>query len=271
MNENLERLRMIAEEVGQPTMRWAALYSASVRAHLAGDIERAEALALEAAGLGHHTGQTDALMIVGVQLFAVRHEQGRLDELVDIIAQRAAENPGVPTLQGTLAFTYSELGRIEEAAAIFEPVARDDFAALPFDVAWMPGLSRYAEVAARLGAVDAAASIYEKLLPYRDQFVTSVVTVNGSVERILGVLAATREQWDTADQHFSAATKVHERLGAPLFLARTSMNWGRSLAARGDVEAARDRLERAAELARAHGGAAIEREASGLLVGQASA
>src|SRR5205807_2121282 len=127
-------------------------------------------------------------MIVGVQLFAVRHEQGRLDELVDIVAQRAAENPGIPTLQGTLAFTYSELGRIEDAAAIFERAARDDFAALPFDIAWTPGIARYAEVTAR-----------------------------------------------------------------------------------GDGEGARDLLERAAERARGHGGAAIEREAEGLLAGRVSA
>src|SRR5205807_2350119 len=177
-------------------------------------------------------------MIVGVQLFAVRHEQGRLDELVDIISQRAAENPGVPTLQGTLAFTYSELGRSEDAVAIFEPAARDNFAALPFDIAWIPGIARYAEVAAHLGAVEAAASLYDKLLPYRDQIVTSVLTVNGSVERILGVLAATLERWDAAHEHFSLAAEVHERIGAPLFLARTWMNWGRALTARGDQEGA---------------------------------
>jgi len=271
MDLNLQRLQTVSEDVGQPTMRWASLYNGSVRAHLAGDLARAEALALESGGLGHETGQTDALMIVGVQLFAVRHEQGRLDELVDIIAQRAAENPGVPTLQGTLAFTYSELGRIDDAAAIFEPVAQDDFAVLPFDVAWIPGMSRYAEVAARLGAVDAAVSIYDKLVPYRDQIVSSVLTVNGSVERILGVLAATLERWELADRHFAAASEVHERIAAPLFLARTWMNWGRALTSRGDEERGRDRLERAAELARQHDGAAIEREAAGLLAGQVSA
>jgi len=142
---------------------------------------------------------------------------------------------------------------------------------LPFDVAWIPGMARYAEVAARLGAADAAASIYEKLLPYRDQIVTSVLTVNGSVERLLGVLAATLERWEPADRHFAAASEVHDRIGAPLFLARTCMNWGRALAARGDEERGRDRLERAVELARRHGGAAIEREAAGLLAGHVSA
>ena len=271
LERSIERMNVIAEEVGQPFMKWASLYIASTGAHFAGDLEKAETLALQAAGLGHETGQADALMIVGVQLFAVRHEQGRLDELVDIIAQRAAENPGVPTLQGTLAFTYSELGRLDEAAAIFDAAARDDFTVLPFDAAWMPGLSRYGEVAARLGAREAAASLYDKLAPYRDQVVTSIFTVNGSVERILGVLATTLERWEAADEHFAAAASVHERVGAPLFLARTWMNWGRSYALRGDAERSRELFERAVELAGAHGGAAIVREAEELLAGRVQA
>jgi len=67
------------------------------------------------------------------------------------------------------------------------------------------------------------------------------------------------------------AAEVHERIGAPLFLARTWMNWGQGLTARGDGKGARDLLERAAERARAHGGAAIEREAEDLLAGRVSA
>ena len=98
-----------------------------------------------------------------------------------------------------------------------------------------------------------------------------LLTVNGSVERILGVLAATLERWELADRHFAAASEVHERIAAPLFLARTWMNWGRALTSRGDEERGRDRLERAAELARRHDGAAIERETAGLLAGQVSA
>jgi class 3 adenylate cyclase/tetratricopeptide (TPR) repeat protein len=266
MERSFDRLRHIGEEVGQPIMRWASLYYGSLRAHLAGDLDAAEARALEAAGLGHETGQADALMIVGVQLLTVRHEQGRLDELVDIVAQRAAENPGIPTLQGTLAFAYSELGRLDEAAAIFDDAASRDFTDLPFDVAWAPGISRYSEVAARLGASGPAASLYDKLLPYRDQIVTSVLTVNGSVERILGVLAATTGRLDAAERHLAAAADVHETLGAPLFLARTWLNWGRAVQP-ADPERARDLLNRAAALADAHGGAAITREAEGLLAG----
>ncbi len=97
---------------------------------------------------------------------------------------------------------------------------------------------------------------------------TSVFTVTGSVERTLGVLAATLERWEDAEQHFAAAAEIHERLGAKLFLARTWLNWGGALLARGeeaDSERALDLIERATELAREHGSGAIVRDAEALI------
>jgi class 3 adenylate cyclase/tetratricopeptide (TPR) repeat protein len=262
------RSHYIAEEVGQPALRWPPAYYKSSQHQFYGQLEEAEAATLAAAGIGHESGQADAMMIVGVQLFAIRYEQDRLSELVDIVAQRVAESPGLPTLQATLAFTYSELGRLEEAKAIFDKAAADDFASLPFDVGWINGLARYAELAARLKATGPAAVIYDKLLPYRDHIVTSIFTVSGSVERTLGILAAALERWDVAEQHFSAAAEIHERLGAKLFLARTWTNWAGVLLARGgndDSERAHELLHRAVELAGLHGGAAVERDAEALL------
>lgn len=268
LDRSLAKGEAISIELGQPALRWALTYYASVRHMFAGELEAAEAATLRAAGLGHESGQADALMIIGVQLFAIRHEQGRLDELIGLLEQRVAENPGLPTLQATLAFAYTELGRNEEAEAILDRAAADDFASLPFDVGWISGMARYAEVAARLGARPAAAAIYGQLLPYRERIVTSIFTVGGSMERVLGLLAATLERSDQAEAHFAAAAAVHERTGARLFLARTWMNWGRALLARdqaGDSDRALGLLTDAHQLAVQLGGGAVEREAEGLL------
>jgi len=84
----------------------------------------------------------------------------------------------------------------------------------------------------------------------------------------LALQAAAVGRWDTAEQHFAAAAEIHERLGAKLFLARTWMNWGSALLARGeasDAQRGRQLLQRAAELARHHGGGAVERDAEALL------
>jgi class 3 adenylate cyclase/tetratricopeptide (TPR) repeat protein len=268
MDRSLARAGEINAQIGQPVLSWLISYNDSARQHFYGQLEQAEALALQAAGIGHESGQADALMIVGVQLFAIRAEQGRLEELIAILEQRVAETPGLPTLQATLGFAYSELGRHEEAKAIFDRAVADEFASLPFDIGWINGMARYAEIAARLGAAAPATVIYDKLLPYRDQIVTSVFTVTGSVERTLGVLAATLERWEQAEQHFAAAAEYHERVGAKLFLARTWLNWGGAILARGeaaDSERGRELIGRAAELAREHGSGAIVRDAEALI------
>ncbi len=268
MDRALTRAREFANQIGQPALHWLNAYLGSSREQFDGRLEAAEALALQAAGLGHESGQADALMIVGVQLFTIRTEQGRLDELIGLLEQRVAESPGLPALQATLAFAYSELGRMDEAKAIFDRAAATDFSSLPFDIGWISGMARYAEIAARLRATAPAASIYDRLLPYRDQIVNSAITVVGSVERTLGVLAATLERWEDAEQHFAAAAELHERVGAKLFLARTWLNHGRMLLDRGqesDRERGVGQVQRAAELARELGGGAIVRDAEALI------
>jgi class 3 adenylate cyclase/tetratricopeptide (TPR) repeat protein len=272
MDRALTHARQLADQIGQPALHWLNAYIGSVREQFHGRLEAAEALALQSAGIGHESGQADALMIVGVQLFAIRAEQGRLNELIEILEQRVAETPGLPTLQATLAFAYSELGRMDEAKAIFDRAAAADFASLPFDIGWINGMARYAEIAARLGASGPAAVIYDRLLPYRDQIVNSAVTVSGSVERTLGLLAATLERWEEAEQHFAAAAEYHERVDAKLFLARTWLNWGGAVLARGqagDAERGRELIERAAGLAREQGGGAIVRDAEALIANHA--
>lgn len=94
----------------------------------------------------------------------------------------------------------------------------------------------------------------------------SVQTVAILISDLVG--STQLERWDQAEAHFAAATAVHERTGARLLLARTWMNWGRALHARGQADD-RDRalglLTDAHQLAAQLGGSAVEREAEGLL------
>jgi hypothetical protein len=68
----------------------------------------------------------------------------------------------------------------------------------------------------------------------------------------LGRLATTLERYEQAEGHFVAAADIEERLGAPLFLARTHASWAHALIARGqpeDLERAQQVLEQAEEAA----------------------
>jgi hypothetical protein len=58
-----------------------------------------------------------------VQLFAIRREQGRLEEMVAATQAFVAQFPAVPAWRAGLAYQYAELGRTEEARREFEVVA----------------------------------------------------------------------------------------------------------------------------------------------------
>jgi tetratricopeptide (TPR) repeat protein len=197
----------------------------------------------------------------------VRAEQGRLGEIVEIYEERVRENPGLPMLQAVVAFYHSELDRLDEARAALDAAAPNDFAVLPHDVLRPMALSRYGQIAFRTGAAAHAETLYDLLYPYRDHLINSFVTVFGSGHMILGLLATGLDRYDSAEQHFGEAVSLHERIGAPLLLARTWLYWAHMLMRRAqpsDAAHARSLLEKAESHARTHGGVAIEREAQAL-------
>ena len=76
--------------------------------------------------------------------------------------------------------------------------------------------------------------------------------MHGGVARIAAELAALLER-DDAGALFALAETVHERLEAPALLARTHVGWACWLWRRGEVERAREQLERARAAAAACG------------------
>ncbi len=81
--------------------------------------------------------------------------------------------------------------------------------------------------------------VAELLAPWRDQFAFTGITCDGSVARPLGVALATAGRFDEADEAFVQAVAIHERIDAPIELARTQVNWARMLASRGQPGDAR--------------------------------
>jgi hypothetical protein len=92
-------------------------------------------------------------------------------------------------------------------------------------------------VTARLEDVTAARALYPALLPYAEQNVSmnmeQPVVCFGSVAFYLGMLATVTSSWSEAEQHFEAAIRAHERLGAGPLLARTRVEYARMLLRRG--------------------------------------
>jgi hypothetical protein len=224
---------------------------------LEGRFAEVEALATQAIALYRDRQSGNAVQYYGVQLLALRREQGRLDEMVDATAGFAAAYPAVPTWRATLAWVDAQLGHDDEARIELERLAVGEFENLPRDMFWLVCLWLLADVVTHLGDAPRAERLYALLLPYRDRCVTCLAAFcAGSLERSLGNLAAVLGRWDAAAAHFDAATAVNERIGARPWVAHGEHDHARMLLARGragDRAAAVERLRRAESAARALG------------------
>jgi tetratricopeptide (TPR) repeat protein len=213
-----------------------------------GRFEAAEALIEEALALGERAQSWNAIVSHRLQLFVLRWEQGRLAELDDEVRDWANEyRASYLVWRCVLAELDAELGREGKARATFEELAASDFTDLPFNDEWLLGMALLTQTCAFLGDSRRAAVLYERLLPFAETNVVSYIDVTlGSVQRSLGVLAATMHRFDEATQHFDAALQMNERMGARPWVAHTRHDHAAMLRDRG---APGDR-EKAVELAR---------------------
>src|SRR5207302_10466620 len=110
-----------------------------------------------------------ASLIGGGQLFQLRWDQGRLEELEAPVGRAVQLYPLVLSLRCNLAFLYAETGREDESRKIFDELAVDGFGELvgqggaTISVCWL------AEACALLEDAPRAATLYELLLPYARQ------------------------------------------------------------------------------------------------------
>jgi hypothetical protein len=258
----------LADAVRQPVMRWIALWCRSWRSYLAGRLDEAESLTEQGFDIANESGQPDAIVVYAAQLCEIRAMQGRVDEIVELLEQAVDENPGVPSFAAMLANVYSQDDADANARALLDRAAGGAFANLPHDFLWLVGMTNYAETATHLRDADAAAVLYERLKPWAEHVAYNCVHVKGSVEHYLGLLAATRGEHDCAITHFTAAAAVHERMEAPLFLARTQLGLAESLIERGaalDAARAGEMLELATTAAAELGASTLERRSREML------
>jgi hypothetical protein len=106
-------------------------------------------------------------------------------------------------------------------------------------------MSAWGLVARQLGEREAMAVTYDLMLPYADQVVVSAGMVYGAASHHLGLLAATLGRLDAADGHFTRAVETHAAMAAPVWLARSRLEWTATLLRR----RAGDDVGRAAQLA----------------------
>jgi hypothetical protein len=234
--------RALADELKQPSQQW---YSAVMRtewALLRGAFSEGEQLAEEALRLGRRAQSWDADFAYRIALFVLRREQGRLQEIEELIRLSLDEHAGYRSFPALVPLLEWELGREDEARRSFDELAAADLAKLPRDSEWLFSLSVLAETAARLEDSDRAAILHQLLHPYaRLNASNSGAASVGSVARYVALLAATTSSWEDSARHFEDALDANANMRARPWLAHTQRDYAGMLITRnapGDSEKA---------------------------------
>ncbi len=235
------------------------------------DLAAAEHLAQRAFQIGQEAGEPDAILIYGIQLSFALRAQGRGQEIIAVLEERASASPGIVALRAGLAWTLCWLDRRAEAAAILREAASDRFEHILPGGGELTALVLFGDVAVQTGDSNAAAILHELIEPWADQIAWNGATGYGHARMYVGLLAAVLGKHEQADQHLAFACEFQEANDLPLWAARAHLGWAEALTVRGDSAGAREHAARALELAREHGYGLFEERAAALVAPKSAA
>jgi DNA-binding CsgD family transcriptional regulator/tetratricopeptide (TPR) repeat protein len=177
------------------------------------EVERLTAALLE---LETDVRGLDAAGVHGGTMFALRREQGRLEEVRPALQLFIKLNPAGVWRPG-LALLYAELDMRDEARGEFEGLAEDEFSAIKRDGLYTTTIVHVADVCSYLGDRERAAVLYRMLEPYEGLNITLGIghVYQGPISRYMGTLATTMERWADAERHFTDALDMARRMSSP--------------------------------------------------------
>ena len=243
----------LAARVRQPFQLHVAEHYGSTLALCVGKLDEAEAAARRSQEWSRLLTGRPASGIYGIQMFGVRREQGRLNELAGAVRALAGSDHAPSVWRPGFAALLAELGMEDEARRQLERVRRDGFDPLRPSL-WVASLTYLADASAIVGDAALAALVYPEMAPLSggNVVVGHGVTCYGAADRFLGLLATTLGDFDRAVAHFEQAMTINRRMGARTWLAHTMFGYGRTLLMRrgsGDGRHASELLSEAAALA----------------------
>lgn len=220
---DLEVAEREARELRLPLLVWGATFPKVAIALLDGRFAEAERLATQALEAGEHTEFVAVEMNYVGQLMAIRRQQGRFEDL-EALVRRHSEEFAWEADDGrwvSRALVLAEMGNKDDARAVFDRCA--DAALAAFRAVGLRALSFLSDVCWLLDDRERAAAVHDALLPYPGHHVLDGIAAYslGSSDRNLAKTATVLERWDEAEEHFEAAQRFHEQIGARVWAAHT--------------------------------------------------
>ena len=237
----IEAYARLANVVRQPLYAWYVPLWRAMRALMRADFDACARLLVEAAELGAQAHSDNATMLTeSLRWYLMRDAGDREGGLA--ILDKLDPYTAVFGVQFRVAATLmlADAGRTEEVRTRLDADAVA-IRTMPVDSEWLSSLGQLAQVIARIGGHPLAEWAYGALLPHRDLFGVEGIGAAwwGSVERPLGLLAASLGRTQEAVEHFDAAVAANKGAGCPLYVAVTLRDAGLAL---GDQERLADAL-----------------------------
>jgi DNA-binding CsgD family transcriptional regulator/tetratricopeptide (TPR) repeat protein len=202
----------------------------------AGRFEEAEHAAQRAHALGDSSESVYDAGVYGLQMFAIRREQGRLDEVLPLMRVLSARPDGQGVWRPGLTVLYAELGMFDESRRELEALAPGNFASVPRDSVWPACLTFLAEACIACGTQAYARTLLRELDLYAGQNLMVAMTICfGPADRLRGGLAHLLGLHDRAESYFHAAMELADRSGSPVWRAQVQRDWAALAATRGDM------------------------------------
>jgi len=239
--QSLAEVERLAGELRQPFYMYNARQGRTMFAVMRGAPD-AEAEAFATFELGMAAGQPDAAEGFGAQIYVLRHYQGRLAELIDVLRANAEAQPHMAAWRAVLARACCDTDQLAEARAQVDILRVNGFDDPP-NCTWTATMVALSEVVSDLEDRAAAAALYERLRAIAGQAEVFILLINsqGSYGQFCGKLAACLGRWDDAERHFTDALEMNERFGARPSIVRTRRAWASMLLDR-DAPGDRERV-----------------------------
>ena len=231
--EETARHARLAAELHLPSFEWYTPLWAAVDAMLAGRLEDAEALRLEAEAAGLRAGDRNAVGSAAMVRFSEQLQREAWDEGdIEFVADKIANSPAGIAYRGGYAWILAGLGASDRAR---EEIHATMALTHAFDANWLSLQAELAEASVLIGDATFAATLYDRLAPYAGRPVTAgrAVCSYGAVDRSLGGLAALLGRQDDAVRHLEDAVRINDALGCVVWRARASGTYSSSSATGG--------------------------------------
>jgi tetratricopeptide (TPR) repeat protein len=215
--EDARAFDVVARALNQPLYLWYRPLWQAMTSLAEGRFAECSAALAEAVRIGTAAGSGNASILTSTLRWCLDVEVGDSTHL--LVTKQTLDGIDAPWVSFTKALVAAQLGRIDEATTMLD-VAMRDRDALPRDGNWLATVAQVAEVLGYVGAHPIAAWVYDQLEPYADLFVVEGIGagLRGSVQRHLGLAAASMGRTDAAAAHFERAVEANRGLGAPLLV-----------------------------------------------------